>query len=152
MRTHRSTQLANPTGGIRFELIDTKPPAPKAAQAAEAESQAQEPAPPPTSYIYLKSVPLTFPKMFQQYFQLGNHIRRHYLSPRVLLCLVTGQFVPPIHREELYSLQYSMLPARRTGVLEMWRLTTGGGVHGQGHGAKTKGSWSMMGGRRVWRR
>jgi phosphatidylinositol glycan class Q protein len=62
--------------------------------------------------------------MFSQYFQLGHRLRAHYLSPTVLLCLVTGRFVPPIHRKSLYSLQYSMLPARRASVLEVWtRLT-----------------------------
>jgi phosphatidylinositol N-acetylglucosaminyltransferase subunit Q len=58
--------------------------------------------------------------MFHQYFQLGQRIRKHYLSPRVLLCLMTGKFVPPINRKNLYSLQYSMLPARRAGIREMW--------------------------------
>ncbi|KAK2628929.1 hypothetical protein QTJ16_002032 [Diplocarpon rosae] len=79
---------------------------------------------PPTSYIYLKSVPLTFRAMFHQYFQLGHRIRKHYLSPRVLLCLATGKFVPPIHRKNLYSLQYSMLPARRSGIMDMWHALT----------------------------
>lgn len=58
--------------------------------------------------------------MFHQYFQMAHRIRKHYLSPRVLLCLVTGKFVPPINRKDLYSLQYSMLPARRAGIVEMW--------------------------------
>lgn len=101
-------------GGIRFELQDTQQLAPSTDTRA----------PPPTSYIYLKSIPLTFPAMFHQYFQLGHRIRKHYLSPRVLLCLVTGKFVPPIHRKNLYSLQYSMLPARRAGIMDMWRALT----------------------------
>jgi phosphatidylinositol glycan class Q protein len=58
--------------------------------------------------------------MFHQYFQMGNRLRKHYLSNRVVFCLVTGRFVPPIHRKNLYSLQYSMLPARRAGIMEMW--------------------------------
>ena len=58
--------------------------------------------------------------MFRQYSQMGNRLRKHYLSPRVLFCLVTGRFVPPIHRKNLYSLQYSMLPARRAGITEIW--------------------------------
>jgi phosphatidylinositol glycan class Q protein len=58
--------------------------------------------------------------MFHQYFQLGSRIRKHYLSPRVLKCLATGKFVPPIHRKNLYSLQYSMLPARRAAIMDMW--------------------------------
>lgn len=69
-------------------------------------------------------MPLTFRAMFHQYFQLGHRIRAHYLSPRVLLCLATGKFVPPIHRKNLYSLQYSMLPAQRATVLDMWRALT----------------------------
>lgn len=69
-------------------------------------------------------MPLSLRAMFDQYFQLGQRIRKHYLSPSVILCLATGQFVPPIHRKNLYSLQYSMLPARRAGILEVWtRLT-----------------------------
>ena len=71
-----------------------------------------------------QSVPLTFRAMFHQYFQLGHRIRKHYLSPRVLLCLATGKFVPPIHRKNLYSLQYSMLPARRAGIMDMWHALT----------------------------
>ncbi|KAG9237848.1 N-acetylglucosaminyl transferas-like protein component Gpi1 [Amylocarpus encephaloides] len=102
-------------GGIRFELKDTQQLVP---------STPNSPAPHPTSYIYLKSVPLTFRAMFHQYFQLGHRIRKHYLSPRVLLCLATGKFVPPIHRKNLYSLQYSMLPARRAGVMDMWNALT----------------------------
>ncbi|KAI1826643.1 n-acetylglucosaminyl transferase component GPI1 [Xylaria intraflava] len=74
----------------------------------------------PTSLINLKPVPLKFSAMFHQYFQMGNRLRKHYLSPRVLFCLITGRFVPPIHRKNLYSLQYSMLPSRRAGTGEIW--------------------------------
>ena len=71
-----------------------------------------------------QSVPLSLRDMFDQYFELGQRIRKHYLSPGVLLCLATGQFLPPVHRKSLYSLQYSMLPARRAGIWEVWsRLT-----------------------------
>ena len=65
-------------------------------------------------------IPLAFTVMFHQYFQMGERIRKHYLSARVLFCLATGRFVPPIHRKDLYALQYSMLPARRAAILEMW--------------------------------
>ncbi|KAI1192923.1 N-acetylglucosaminyl transferase component [Nemania serpens] len=65
-------------------------------------------------------VPLEFSAMFHQYFQMGHRLRKHYLSARVLFCLVTGRFVPPIPRKDLYSLQYSMLPARRAGIAEIW--------------------------------
>lgn len=60
--------------------------------------------------------------MLNEYFQLGNRIRKHYVSPGVILCLITGRFVPPIHRRNLYSLQYSMLPAQRIGIYELWKL------------------------------
>ncbi|KAG9245851.1 N-acetylglucosaminyl transferas-like protein component Gpi1 [Calycina marina] len=102
-------------GGIRFELRDT--------QTIMTRSSNKE-MPLPTSYISLKSVPLTFRAMFHQYFQLGHRIRSHYLSPLVILCLATGKFVPPIHRKNLYSLQYSMLPARRAGIMDMWNVLT----------------------------
>ncbi|KAL2263255.1 hypothetical protein VTK26DRAFT_7602 [Humicola hyalothermophila] len=99
-------------GGIRFELRDT--------QDFRHAVDDGTPQLPSTSVIYLKSVPLSFRAMFHQYFQMGNRIRKHYLAPRVLLCLLTGKFVPPLNRKNLYSLQYSMLPARRAGVMEMW--------------------------------
>ncbi|KAH9905929.1 Gpi1-domain-containing protein [Xylariomycetidae sp. FL2044] len=102
-------------GGIRFELRDTQYRLP-----TNSTNHAAAPLEPPTSVIYLQPTPLTFTAMFHQYFQMGNRIRKHYLSPRVLFCLMTGRFVPPIHRKNLYSLQYSMLPARRAGILEMW--------------------------------
>lgn len=102
-------------GGIRFELRDTPDRLPVVSG-----SPILVPSVPPTSVIYLKPIPLSFTAMFHQYFQMGNRIRKHYLSPRVLFCLVTGRFVPPIHRKVLYSLQYSMLPATRAGIIEMW--------------------------------
>ncbi|TQN68659.1 N-acetylglucosaminyl-phosphatidylinositol biosynthetic protein gpi1, partial [Colletotrichum shisoi] len=100
-------------GGIRFELRDTHD--------YRLSNTSNEP---PTSVIYLKSIPLTFRAMFHQYFQMGNRIRKHYLSPQVLLCLLTGQFVPPLNRKNLYSLQYSMLPARRANFRQMWDAIT----------------------------
>jgi len=62
--------------------------------------------------------------MFHPYFELGGRIRKHYLSPSVFLSLASGQFVPPIHRRTLYSLQYSMLPAERATITELWDLLT----------------------------
>ena len=111
-------------GGIRFELMDvvsTRTPTKGEVKLSDGDVKPEVSSftVPPTSHIYLKSVPLNFPTMFHQYFQLSNRLRKHYLSFNVILCLVTGQFVPPIHRKNLYSLQYSMLPARRAGVLDM---------------------------------
>ena len=74
----------------------------------------------PTSVISLKSVPLPLRSIFHQYFQMADRIRKHYLSPRVLFCLLTGKLVPPLNRKNLYSLQYSMLPDQRAPVHEVW--------------------------------
>ncbi|KAF2630086.1 Gpi1-domain-containing protein [Macroventuria anomochaeta] len=102
-------------GGICFELHDPK----------DSKSHAQDGLDSaPTAYIHLKSVPLPLGAMFQSYFELGNRIRKHYFSPSVFLSLASGQFVPPIHRRNLYSLQYSMLPANRASIGELWRQLT----------------------------
>lgn len=142
-------------GGIRFELMDasaqSKPaPASMPETLSPSKKKADQPIPlecPPTSYIKLKSVPLTFPRMFQQYFQLGNRLRKHYLSFNVILCLVTGQFVPPIHRKNLYSLQYSMLPAQRASTSEMWNALTvwpeSEKANGAPYNIKKRGSWPV---------
>ncbi|KAI5296647.1 phosphatidylinositol N-acetylglucosaminyltransferase subunit gpi1, partial [Ascosphaera acerosa] len=71
-----------------------------------------------------RSTPLSLREMFVQYFQLGHRLRKHYLSPRVILCLITGHFIPPIDRRNMYSLQYMMLPVQRVGVGEVWEMLT----------------------------
>ncbi|OKL59263.1 hypothetical protein UA08_05564 [Talaromyces atroroseus] len=86
------------------------------------------------SYIHLDSMPLSLRAMFDQYFQLGHRLRKHYISLSVILCLVTGQFVPPIHRRNLYSMQYSMLPAHRAGMFEVWNRLTERKSHSAGGG------------------
>jgi phosphatidylinositol glycan class Q protein len=63
--------------------------------------------------------------MFNPYFELGGRIRKHYLSGSVFLSLASGEFVPPIHRGTLYSLQYSMLPAERATIGELWERLHG---------------------------
>ncbi|PWY92571.1 hypothetical protein BO70DRAFT_281625 [Aspergillus heteromorphus CBS 117.55] len=93
-------------------------------------------------YIHLESIPLTLRAMFDQYFQLGHRLRKHYLSPQVIFCLVTGRFVPPIHRRNLYGMQYSMLPARRATMTEVWSMLTQPRKTGSGG----SGSSSMGGG------
>jgi len=111
-------------GGIRFQLC-TESTEPSASTSGDDEPSA------PVSHILLQSIPLPLSHTFTQYAHLTHRLRKHYLSPRVFLCLVSGQFVPPIHRKNLYSLQYSMLPARRVGVGELWRLLSEGeGVGG----------------------
>jgi phosphatidylinositol glycan class Q protein len=99
-------------GGIGFELQSMP----------DVASSSHDPAlSVPTSYILLRSIPLPLRAMFESYFELGNRIRKHYFSASVILCLATGQFVPPIQRRNLYSLQYSMLPSKRAGIVELWR-------------------------------
>ncbi|CAK7208366.1 pig-Q [Sporothrix curviconia] len=107
-------------GGIRFELRDIHNYITHTAgSAVDTAADASSPSHPSTSVIFLTPIPLSFKAMFHQYFQMGSRIRKHYLAPRVLLCLLTGKFVPPINRKNLYSLQYVMLPSRRTGIWEM---------------------------------
>lgn len=79
-----------------------------------------------TSTIELHSIPLSFGAIFYQYFQMGDRLRKHYLSLGVLICLLTGRFVPPMNRKVLYSLQYSMLPAKRPGIMETWEALSAG--------------------------
>lgn len=102
-------------GGISFELQDIRRHDIDANDASKYV---------PTSYIRLKSIPLSLRAMFHPYFELGGRIRKHYLSPSVFMYLASGQFVPPIHRRNLYSLQYSMLPATRASVTELWENLT----------------------------
>ncbi|KAK5057745.1 hypothetical protein LTR84_011746 [Exophiala bonariae] len=72
------------------------------------------------AYINLSSTPLSIRQIFEQYFQLWARIRRHYLSPKVMFRLLTGRFVPPLGRNEMYGLQYSALPRDRATVGEVW--------------------------------
>ncbi|TIA28843.1 Gpi1-domain-containing protein [Aureobasidium pullulans] len=106
--------------GIRFELRDT----PLAFDSPHQHGSVK-PDIAPTAHIQLQSVPLPFSETFSQYSQLAYRIRKHYLSPSVFLCLFTGRFVPPIHRKSLYSLQYSMLPAKRIPIAELWKKLMG---------------------------
>ena len=86
--------------------------------------------------------------MFNEYFELGNRLRKHYLSLGVFLCLVTGRFVPPIHRKNLYSLQYSMLPARRAGIVELWTKLTEQGPR-SGGGAPAMNGYGGLAGKKI---
>ncbi|KAL9085949.1 MAG: hypothetical protein Q9159_004449 [Coniocarpon cinnabarinum] len=103
-------------GGIRFELQGPNKSAPRTSA-----TTANGTAHPTTSYITLRSTPLTLRAMFHEYFQLGGQIQKHYLSSSVFKCLATGVLVPPLHRRNLYSLQYSSLPAQRVGIWELWK-------------------------------
>lgn len=62
--------------------------------------------------------------MFHEYSQLGGHIKKHYVSPNIIVSLLEGGIVPPLHRKNLYSLQYSTLPATRISISDLWRRLT----------------------------
>lgn len=90
--------------------------------------------------------------MFNQYFQLGTRIKKHYVSPEVLLCLGSGRFIPPIHRENLYGLQYSMLPAQRFGITELWKqLNEAEKMAGTMNGSAEDGAFGMKFGNGTFR-
>ncbi|KAF2278301.1 Gpi1-domain-containing protein [Westerdykella ornata] len=98
-------------GGIYFELRKESTETLAVQRGAQAVA---------TSYVLLRSIPLPLRDMFHSYFEVGHRIRKHYLLPGVILRLVRGQFVPPLPRRNLYSLQYSMLPAKRVSMSELW--------------------------------
>ncbi|KAK9452635.1 N-acetylglucosaminyl transferase component-domain-containing protein [Dipodascopsis uninucleata] len=100
----RSKDSKRLPGGIEFDLVNSF-------------SISKE----KNSVVVMKLKPKVLPitSMFQQYLLLSKRIQRHYLSLRVILLLLTGQFVP-IQRSRLYSLQYSMLPENRIPIYELW--------------------------------
>ncbi|KAI1619822.1 N-acetylglucosaminyl transferase component-domain-containing protein [Exophiala viscosa] len=117
-------------GGVHFQLLDTEQfhlpgqdEAPRSEDKGEGSGESEEePEAFTTSvaYISLSSTPLSLRQIFEQYFQLGARIRRHYLSPKVIFRLLTGRFVPPLGRSEMYGLQYSVLPRERATISEVW--------------------------------
>ena len=114
-------------GGIRFRLIgprlmSTSPLSTPESLTHPSNSKEHDSA--DVSYIGLSSTPLSLREIFAPYFHLGARIRKHYLSPKVVLRLITGRFVPPFGRSEMYGLQYSMLPANRVRVSEVWKALT----------------------------
>jgi phosphatidylinositol glycan class Q protein len=114
-------------GGIRFRLIGPRLVATSPLSRPESLTDppdATEHDPADVSYIDLSSTPLSLREIFAPYFHLGARVRKHYLSPKVVLRLITGRFVPPLGRSEMYGLQYSMLPANRVKVGEVWQALT----------------------------
>ncbi|KAK5099504.1 pig-Q [Exophiala xenobiotica] len=123
-------------GGVHFELLESKQ-TPSAVQSplpiveVDTEDEDQEGELPAegtmegpqtaTAYIRLSSTPLSIRQIFEQYFQLGGRIRKHYLSPKVVFRLLTGRFVPPLGRGEMYGMQYSVLPRERADMSEVWK-------------------------------
>lgn len=116
-------------GGIQFGL-DHSPVLPERTKPSANSVSADTMAPvnadddPNVSYIELSSTPLSLREIFSQYFHLAARVRKHYLTPNVVLRLVQGRFVPPLGRSEMYGLQYSMLPRHRVSVGEVWKALT----------------------------
>lgn len=135
-------------GGVQFELVSSRAtwqrPFPRP-NVVDADSDSEGTTPTTnsstsqahfqvsTAHIRLSSTSLSVRHIFEQYFELGSRIRRHYFSPKVVFRLMTGQFVPPLGRSEMYGMQYSVLPRERASVSEVWnglfedRSTSGNG-------------------------
>ena len=122
-------------GGVHFELLESNPlskiqsPGPLLEEAEDGSTEDQPDGNSDqhcqqhtsTAYIKLTSTPLSIQQIFQQYFQLGERIKKHYLSPKVVFRLLTGRFVPPLGRGEMYGMQYSVLPRERATISEVWK-------------------------------
>ncbi|EXJ59703.1 hypothetical protein A1O7_03849 [Cladophialophora yegresii CBS 114405] len=121
-------------GGIHFQLLDTeRSKLPFSDETGHQENQGdtadddsndegeRESFATSVAYIRLTSTPLALRQIFEQYFQLWARIHQHYLSPKVVFRLLTGRFVPPLGRSEMYGLQYSVLPRERATVSEVWK-------------------------------
>ncbi|KAG5439943.1 hypothetical protein PCANB_000225 [Pneumocystis canis] len=102
------------TGGIRFELIDFKP----------SNKSKFFSTPIQTSYIFLRSIPLSLESIFCQYSRLAQRLKCYYFSKQIITNLVRGIIVSPIPREKLYSLQYSMLPENRISITELIKINS----------------------------
>jgi phosphatidylinositol glycan class Q protein len=117
-------------GGIRFSLLRSRVVPNTLSSTSQPSSHSPTAAPhdqADVAYIDLSSTPLSLREIFAPYFHLGARVRKHYLSPKVVLRLITGRFVPPLGRSEMYGLQYSMLPQHRVRVSEVWKALTGDG-------------------------
>lgn len=122
-------------GGVHFELLSihsTWQQPILSTNVVDADSDSDESTPTTNSspsqaqfqssaaHVKLSSTSLSIRHIFEQYFELGSRIRRHYFSPKVAFRLMTGQFVPPLGRSEMYGMQYSVLPRDRASVSEVW--------------------------------
>ncbi|ETI29456.1 hypothetical protein G647_01909 [Cladophialophora carrionii CBS 160.54] len=146
-------------GGIHFQLLDTEQSkVPYSDEKGHQESQDDtadddsdeegegEDFATSVAYIRLTSTPLALRQIFEQYFQLWARIHQHYLSPKVVFRLLTGRFVPPLGRSEMYGLQYSVLPRERATVAEVWKsLNETEAVAASDGMADTRGSKSYLG-------
>ncbi|KIW28613.1 uncharacterized protein PV07_08261 [Cladophialophora immunda] len=121
-------------GGIHFQLLDAEQTRisyqeeteraddhDDSAGDAEEEEEGEDNGITSVAYIRLSSTPLSLRQIFEQYFQLWGRIRQHYLSPTVVFRLLTGRFVPPLGRSQMYGLQYSVLPRQRATIAEVWK-------------------------------
>ncbi|KTW29199.1 hypothetical protein T552_01155 [Pneumocystis carinii B80] len=101
-------------GGIHFELVNFKP----------SNKSKISLKPIQTSYIFLRSIPLSLESMFCQYSRLFERLKCHYFSKEIIINLIRGIIVPIIPREKLYTLQYSMLPEKRISIIELIKINS----------------------------
>ncbi|EXJ85757.1 phosphatidylinositol glycan, class Q [Capronia coronata CBS 617.96] len=137
-------------GGVHFELLDAEQHRLQWQEETERDASKEDDADvdvdvddqheqseSSVAYVRLSSTPLSLRHIFEQYFQLWARIRQHYLSPKVVFRLLTGRFVPPLGRSEMYGLQYSVLPRERATISEVWKslseTMTAGAVSGSSH-------------------
>jgi len=162
-------------GGVHFELLESKqapsvvrPPQQIVEEYTEnedgdneeeedASTSTPQEARTTTAYIKLSSTPLSIRQIFEQYFQLGGRIRKHYLSPKVVFRLLTGRFVPPLGRGEMYGMQYNVLPRERANLSDVWKglfeeqneqTVNGFGTNGNVFGGGLNGSVTVRSRRR----
>ncbi|WBW70628.1 pig-Q [Schizosaccharomyces osmophilus] len=75
-----------------------------------------------TLYLFCESKPMSFGSMFDHYRKLARRLISHYLSQTTLISLLVGCPIPPIPAEQLYNIQYAMLPHPRISVKKLWNL------------------------------
>ncbi|EPY53980.1 pig-Q [Schizosaccharomyces cryophilus OY26] len=75
-----------------------------------------------TLYLFCKSKPMSFGSMFDHYRKLARRLISHYLSKTTLISLLVGCPIPPIPAEQLYNIQYAMLPHSRISAKNLWKL------------------------------
>lgn len=148
-------------GGVHFRLLDTEQVRLPYQEETERDDnqdgddeddeddQEQEELATSVAYIRLSSTPLSLRQIFEQYFQLWARIRQHYLSAKVVFRLLTGRFVPPLGRSEMYGMQYSVLPRERGTISEVWKSLSEtnmpGSSNAPANGRSQKGSLGTYG-------
>lgn len=72
-----------------------------------------------TLYLNCNSKPMSLGSMFEHYRKLARRLISHYLSKTTLISLLVGCPVPAIPAEQLYNIQYAMLPTKRISIRKL---------------------------------